>query len=39
MAVGRRGEFGQHFAPPVAIGGAPHGQFDCMTIKAEIGAQ
>ena len=28
MAVGERGEFGQHFPPPVAVGGTPHGQFD-----------
>jgi hypothetical protein len=28
MAVGRRGEFGQHFPPPVAIGGPAHGQFE-----------
>jgi hypothetical protein len=28
MAVGRGGEFGQHFPPPVAIGGPTHGQFE-----------
>jgi hypothetical protein len=28
MAVWRRGDFGQHFAPPVAIGGPTHGQFE-----------
>ena len=28
MAVGRRGEFGQYFPPPVAMGGPADGQFE-----------
>jgi len=28
MAAGEGGEFGQHFAPPVAIGSSVDGQFE-----------
>ena len=27
--MARRGEFGQHFPPPVAMGGSTDGQFEC----------
>jgi hypothetical protein len=34
MAVGRRGEFGQYFPPPVAMGGPAHGQFERVGFAA-----